>query len=182
MMRLAATRNSIALAASGNGLLLRLRAWFAPGVAEPSADPVEVDTGSEVAGNVTPLDAPSQTIASVDSASGGRGSAVLLPFPIQGAALLVKLADQLRSKIESEAASRDAFDLAISRRPHVRLMIDGAAYVEYQADRAMYHVVIELVHDTRIKVETGDFDTVVKFVAQYVTDRMSDAVTMETAS
>ncbi len=85
-------------------------------------------------------------------------------------------------RVADRAASRDTFLLTLSRRPRSRLTIDHAAYVEFHAERAAYHLVIEFVPDTRIAVETGDFDTVVKFVAQYVSDRLSDPVITEAAS
>lgn len=164
MIRLAPTHNFIDHAATG-GLLLRLRAWFG------SVRPATVGRTSEHSARpvIADLDARPRV-------------AVVLPFPIRGDALLVKLADLLRGRVAAHAAARDTFLLTLSRRPRSRLTIDHAAYLEFHADRATYHLVIDVVHDTRIAIETTDFDTVVKFVAQYVTDRLSDVVVMETAS
>lgn len=107
---------------------------------------------------------------------------VLLPFPFRGEALLVKLADQLRSRIANLRLDRDPLLLLISRCPGSRLSIDRAAYVEYLTDRCLYCVAIEAQPDTRVTLETSDFDTVVQFVVQYVAERLSEPVPLEVAS
>ncbi len=177
MMRRAPLGNSIDHATAAGSLLLRMRAWFARGAMAHIAQVEPNDAGQDDFGanNIVaygPSPAATQT--------GEQPTAMLLPFPIHGEALLVKLADQLRSKIAASApgcdeGARATFLLTLSRRPCVRLTIDAAAYVEFHAGPAIYHLVIELVQDTTIAIQTSDFDTVVKFVAQYVTDRLSDA-------
>ena len=72
--------------------------------------------------------------------------------------------------------------LRISRCPGSRLSIDRAAYVEYLPDRCMYCVAIEAQPDTKVTLETTDFDTVVQFVAQYVAERLSEPATLDVAS
>jgi hypothetical protein len=62
------------------------------------------------------------------------------------------------------------------------MLIDRTAYVEFHAQRATYYVVVETMPDTTIRVETTDFDTVVKFVLQYIDDRLADAVMLEAVS
>ncbi|XSC43006.1 hypothetical protein ACF1BQ_033555 [Bradyrhizobium sp. RDT10] len=109
-------------------------------------------------------------------------SGILLPFPVRGEALLVKLADLLRSRIADRGLDRDPLLLLISRCPGSRLSIDRSAYVEFLADRCMYCVAIEAQPDTRVTVETTDFDTVVNFVVQYVAERLSEKVLLEAAS
>jgi hypothetical protein len=109
-------------------------------------------------------------------------SGILLPFPVRGEALLVRLADLLRSRIADRRLERDPLLLRISRCPVSRLSIDRTAYVEFLADRCMYCVAIEAQPDTRVTVETSDFDTVVKFVVQYVAERLSEKVLLEVAS
>lgn len=107
---------------------------------------------------------------------------VLLQFPVRGEALLVRLADLLRSRIANRGLERDPLFLLISRCPGSRLSIDRSAYVEFLADRCMYCVAIEAQPDTRVTMETTDFDTVVKFVVQYVAERLSEKVFLEVAS
>jgi hypothetical protein len=107
---------------------------------------------------------------------------VLLQFPVRGEALLVRLADLLRSRIADRGLEHDPLLLLISRCPGSRLSIDRSAYVEFLADRCVYHVAIEAQPDTRVTVETTDFDTVVRFVVQYVAERLSDKVLLEVAS
>lgn len=109
-------------------------------------------------------------------------SGILLQFPVRGEALLVRLADLLRSRIADRGLERDPLLLLISRCPGSRLSIDRSAYVEFLADRCVYCVAIEAQPDTRVTVETTDFDTVVKFVVQYVAERLSEKVFLEVAS
>ena len=109
-------------------------------------------------------------------------SGILLQFPVRGEALLVRLADLLRSRIADRRLESDPLLLRISRCPGSRLSIDRTAYVEFLADRCMYCVAIEAQPDTRVTVETTDFDTVVKFVVQYVAERLSEKVLLEVAS
>ncbi len=188
MMRLATPRHSVDHAPAGGGLLLRMRAWFARSATAYVAalredavldDATTADTGSN---HVNPTRLVSHDVPPDSEQSGKLPTAVLLPFPIHGEALLVKLADQLRGCVADSAAKHDPFVLTLSRRPRSRLTIDRAAYVEFHAERATYYLVIEMMHDTRITVETIDFDTVVKFVAQYVTDRLCDAAVVEAVS
>jgi hypothetical protein len=134
----------------------RLRAMPAPIARTPEARALEDCQGESIA----PL--------RPDAARG----AVVLPFPLRGEALLVKLADRLRSRFTETELERDLLLLTISRCPDSRLSIDHDAYVEFHADAAMYHVAIEAVPDTRIMLDTTDFDTVVNFVAHYLAGRL----------
>jgi hypothetical protein len=106
----------------------------------------------------------------------------LLQFPIHGEALLVRLADVLRSRVVDRSCERDPLLLKMSRCPGSRLSIDRAAYVEFHTERSAYHVAIEAAPDTKVTLETTDFDTLVRFVMQYLTERRSEATTLEVAS
>jgi hypothetical protein len=70
----------------------------------------------------------------------------------------------------------------LTRRPYPRLTVDRAAYVEFHSARAIYHIVVETVQDTKITVETSDFDTVVTFLLQYIDGRVAEAMVLEAAS
>lgn len=179
MLRQAPIGNAVEHTNVGGGFLLRLWAWFTGDA-----------TSSNIAVNES-HDIPASNIVSRDvilRENGLRGvspteacdemvrTGTLLPFPIRGEALLVKLAEQLRRRVASNKSKRGSFLLTLSRHPHSRLTIDGAAHVNFHSDSATFHLVIELVQDTRIMVETSDFDTVVKFVVQYVVDRLEDAI------
>lgn len=129
--------------------------------------------------HLPPAVAKSEPVAMLADAA---ESGVLLRFPVRGEALLVKLADLLRSRIANRGLDRDPLLLLISRCPGSRLSIDRTAYVEFLADRCVYYVAIEAQPDTRVTLETTDFDTVVKFVVQYVAERLSEPVTLEVAS
>jgi hypothetical protein len=137
--------------------------------------PVDVAARSAVARNEARASSP---IARHEHAQNG----VLLQFPVRGEALLVRLADLLRSRITDRGLERDPLLLLISRCPGSRLSIDRSAHVEFLADRCTYYVVIEAQPGTRVTVETADFDTVVKFVVQYVAERLSEKVLLEAAS
>jgi hypothetical protein len=106
----------------------------------------------------------------------------LLQFPVRGEALLVRLADLLRSRVADRKLEYDPLLLRISRCPEYRLSIDRYAYVEFLGDRCVYCVAIEAQPDTRVIVETTDFDTVVNFVVQYVAARLSEKALLEVAS
>lgn len=107
---------------------------------------------------------------------------MVLHFPIRGEALLVKLADLLRKQVASRAPERDPLLLVMSRCPGSRLSIDRVAYVDFLAGRSTYHVVIEAAPDATITLDTTDFDTVVNFLVQYITDRNSEPVALEAVS
>ncbi|ABD88465.1 hypothetical protein [Rhodopseudomonas palustris] len=169
-MRLAPMRNSIDHATTGGRLLRRVRAWFAAGIPACEVAPGEPR-------EVEPRSVVPETVGVDDTKS-----AILLPFPIHGEALLVKLADLLRDRVANRASARDGFLLTVSRTPHSRLLIDDASYVEFHAHRSMYHLVVEAGLDTTVMLDTTDFDTLVQFVVQYINGRLSDSTALEVAS
>jgi hypothetical protein len=114
------------------------------------------------------------------TAADGRG--VVLPFPIRGEALLVKLADLLREKMTGLRADADPFALTLSRYPRALLSIDQSAYVEFHAEREAFHLIIDVTPDARVTLETGNFDTLVRFVLRYVAERGLDGGAVEVAS
>jgi hypothetical protein len=103
----------------------------------------------------------------------------VLPFPIRGEALLVRLAEVLRSRLAEQGLDHDPLLLTIARSPGSRLLIDGVAYVDYLSDLSTYRAAIEAVPDTKVIVETSDFDTLVSFIVQYLTDRLSEPAATE---
>lgn len=110
------------------------------------------------------------------------GTGVVLPFPLRGEALLVRLADLLRERLAGLPSDADPFVLAMSRRPRALLSIDRSAYVEFHADREAFHLIIDVTPDARVTLETGNFDTLVRFVLRYVAERGHDAGAVEVAS
>ena len=128
-----------------------------------------------------------QAAAGRDAEQSGTGgtapeAGIVLRFPIHGEALLVKLADLLRKRVASRGLERDPLLLMMSRCPWARLSIDRIAYVDFLADRLAYRLVIEAEPDARFTLDTTDFDTVVKFVVQYISYRNSGSVALEAAS
>jgi len=108
--------------------------------------------------------------------------AAVLHFPIRGEALLARLADQLRDRLPCGAASQDPFLLTLSRGQRPRLSIDRAVYVEFHSEWASFHLIVDAAPDSRVRLETTDFDTVEKFVAQYLAARCRDRGQFEAAS
>ncbi len=111
----------------------------------------------------------------------GMLRAAILPFPIHSEALLVRLADVLRSRIADRSPARNPLLLMISRGPMARLWIDRTAYVAFHGDRSTYHFAVEADLDTTVTLETTDFDTLVRFVLEYVAGRLSEPTALEAA-
>jgi hypothetical protein len=107
---------------------------------------------------------------------------VVLQFPIHGEALLVRLADLLRSRLADRGPEHDLLLFMMSRGVRSRLSIDRMAYVEFHNDRAEFRVAIEAAPQTKIILETADFDAVVDFVGQYISARLAELPALEVAS
>ncbi len=165
MTQLASTRYFYDPVIAGVGLLLRLRAWF--GSAHGA-------TGERLHGH----DCAAVKAADNNTISG----AVLLPFPIRGEALLVKLAELLRGRVAHRAGWHNPFVLSITRGPRSRLVVDGSSYIEFHPNRSTYHMEVGVGADTTVTLETTDFDTLVQFVVQYIDGRLSEATALEVAS
>jgi hypothetical protein len=125
---------------------------------------------------------PSASEGQAASASDQGRQAVLLSFPIRGEALLVRLAEALRDRVHFGMSGDDPFILTISRSPRLRLSIDRAAYVEFRAESASFHLTIDAAPESRVTLETTDFDTLVKFAVQYVAEEHRDLRNLEVAS
>ncbi len=107
---------------------------------------------------------------------------VILPFPIHGEALLVKLAEVLRNRIADRGSEWDAVLPQMSRWPRSRLSIDLRTYIEFHQECGEYRVVIEASAGTKVILETADFDVVVDYVLQYVAGRLTEPAALEAAS
>lgn len=104
-----------------------------------------------------------------------------MPFPVQGEALLVNLAEVLRRHVAARGLDHDRLWLTISRCPHVRLSIDGAAYVDYLSDGSTFQAAIEAGPDTKVILKTTNFDALASFVTQYVNERLLEPASVEAA-
>jgi hypothetical protein len=112
---------------------------------------------------------------------GGEG--ILLTFPIRGEALLVRLAERLRDRLPSGALEEaDPFLLTLSRGLRPKLSIDREAYVEFHAESASFHLVIDASPESRVTLQTTDYDTLVKFAVQYMAEERRDFRSLEVAS
>ncbi len=111
-----------------------------------------------------------------------EAAAMVLPFPIRGEALLVKLASHLRAVVEKDGLRPSPFLLAITHVPHARLLIDEMVHAEFDVARGEYRIQVLVTPDTRVTAETSDFDVVVDFIAQYMRERLLEASALEVAS
>jgi hypothetical protein len=151
--------------------------------------------GAEGQGARTPLavvTAPS-LVPVASSATGDQGSVtarpedqstpmrggVILAFPIHGEALLVKLAEVLRNRVADRCPESDPLLLVMSRYPRSRLSIDRRAYIEFYQNCSEYRAVIEASHETKVILETADFDALVDFVLQYLMGRLAKPAALE---
>lgn len=156
---------SLGSAANGSVLLQHMRVWFAS--VRPERDP--------------PAIVPRRPAIRVGRTRRAK-TAVLLAFPIHGEALLVRLATLLDARIRKDRSGRNPLELTIERDPYSRLIIDGSAHVEYDPGRSQYRAEIEASADTRVILETTDFDALVEFVVRYVAARLSEISPLEVAS
>jgi hypothetical protein len=110
-----------------------------------------------------------------DLASGAVGegdcvSSVVLPFPIRGEALLVNLANELRSRVTAGELEDDPFLATMTRGRRPRLSIDRDAYVEFKAEDETFELKIDAAPVT-LTLETKEFARLVEFVFQYFVER-----------
>lgn len=142
-----------------------------------ASDARENDVLPVVSPSVVPAPgAAADRLASAATRRGdGPATGVVLPFPIHGEALLVKLAELLRCRVEQLGPQRDPLLLQIARCPRTRLSIDQTAYVEFIPEYAEYRAVIEAQLGTRVILETAEFDALVDFVVPYVATRLAEA-------
>jgi hypothetical protein len=125
-------------------------------------------------GDIAPLSPPDAGLC--------QESGIVLPFPLRGEALLVRLAELLRRRVAELVPQCERLSLTLSQHPALRLSIDESAYVEFDAPSAEFNLVIEAPSGTRMIIQTTDFDAVVKFVLQYVVEKLSDDAVLEAAS
>lgn len=160
MTQRTATHGSAAAARPVAGLLMRLWAWLI----------ADKPTGTGIGAAPETLGRPPNS------------GAVVLPFPIRGEALLVKLAELLRRRVSGRAIRPDAFALTIARNPRTRLVVDCSSYVEFDPNIETYCMVVAAGAGTTITVATTDFDTIVQIVIQYIDGRLIDVADLEVAS
>jgi hypothetical protein len=168
-MRFALTRGptNAAATSAGSGWFLRMRMWFAT-----------LPVGRATA--TAPVAVASPDVQPVQGAQ--STSSHVLSFPYRGNALLVKLADILKKRIAEAPTHADRFVLSLTRAPRLRLVIDETAYVEFDAVRAAFSMVVEVEPCTQLTLDTEDFDTLVRFVVQYVRDKLAEPFEPEDAA
>jgi hypothetical protein len=123
-----------------------------------------------------------EVIAQLTEEGAPAPSGILLPFPIHGEALLVKLAEVLRNRVADRVLECDPLLLQMSRCPQSRLSVDRRAYIEFHEERCEYRAVIEASEETKVILETADFDVLVDFVLPYVVARLAEPAALEAAS
>ena len=151
-----------------------LGAWLRKAFA-PSGDV------ADAAALATPAAQAGDAVAVVQ---GGRAeqSAVVLPFPTHGEALLVRLAQLLRECVADRGPVQEPFLLTMSRRRPSRLTIDYRSSVEFVASQAEFRFEVDASPNTNIVIRTSDFDALVEFIAEYVSARLVEPPSLEAAS
>jgi hypothetical protein len=135
---------------------------------------------------IDPESCTTDPVAAADGSVDELPSAAVLPFPIRGEALLVRLAEQLRRHVGHGVGHggplREPFLFALSRQPQSRLTLDCQSYIEFVASRAEFRLAIDVAPNTSIAITTADFDSLVEFVVQYVSARLAETPALEAAS
>lgn len=175
-------RSNRAGAASGGGVMLRMRSWIA-GFAACGDDRARCENECELAptfkaGRVPRLDSNSGALAGHAGAMLKQNIAVahgaVVPFPRSSHTKLVQLAQNLKQQFISLGLTDfDPFVLRVEPGAHPRLWVDGTAYVEFTGVEGGYRVVLENAFENRITLETNDFDSITAFVGHYITARLS---------
>lgn len=147
------------------GAFATLWAWLRRGASNAGVEPVQQDT-VERSPAVDPV----------------QEAGIVLPFPLRGEALLVRLTELLRRRVAELVPQCERLSLTLSHHPALRLSIDESAFIEFDAPSAEFNLVIEAPSGTRMIIQTTDFDAVVKFVLQYVVEKLSDDAVLEAAS
>lgn len=148
------------------GVFATLWGWLRRGASRMIVEPALQDSGA----------------LSPANASLPQEQGIVLPFPLRGEALLVRLAELLRRRVGELVPRSERLSLLLSHHPALRLSIDESAFVEFDAPTAEFNLVIEAPSGTRMIIQTTDFDAVVKFVLQYVVEKLSDDAVLEAAS
>jgi hypothetical protein len=138
------------------------------GTRAESAQSVSIGTGVGAERRALPFEA------------GGRepSRGEVVPFPLNGEALLIRLAEVLRRHVADLEPGHNPLSLTISRCPQARLSIDDTAYVDFLSDISTYCAAIEAAPDTKVILNTTDFDALASFVMQYVDQKLLDQAAM----
>ena len=147
------------------GAFATLWAWLRRGASNAGVEPAQQDT-----------------VARSPAVDPVQEAGIVLPFPLRGEALLVRLTELLRRRVAELVPQCERLSLTLSHHPALRLSIDESAFIEFDAPSAEFNLVIEAPSGTRMIIQTTDFDAVVKFVLQYVVEKLSDDAVLEAAS
>jgi hypothetical protein len=107
---------------------------------------------------------------------------VLLPSPIPGKALLVKLAPVLPNHVADPQPNRDPLLLTILRCPPLCLSVDRAVNVEFRDESSAYPIAVDISLSRRVSVEAADFEAPVEFIAQYVATQVGEHLALAVSS
>src|SRR2546430_16730096 len=135
---------------------LRTALWFGAD-ATGADDCADVERSVALSEDATPV---SPGISGNDGASGN--GPVVLPFPIYGEALLVRLAELLRRHVGDREPVDCPFSFAVSRCPGSWLAIDDRSSVEFVTSRSEFRFEVDVAPNTSIVIRTGDFDSLVE--------------------
>jgi hypothetical protein len=133
------------------------------------------------AGEREPAAQAGDTATVVPGGSAEQG-AVLLPFPVHGEALMVRLAELLRERVADRNPVQEPFLLTMSPRRASRLAIDHRSSVEFVGSRSEFRFEVDVSPTTNIVIRTHDFDALVEFIVEYVSARLAEPPSLEAAS
>jgi len=101
---------------------------------------------------------------------GDSATGQVLTFPLSAEAQLLRVAEGLRLRV-GPSCSTDDVVLELSRRSGACLKVDADTTVDFDGARGVFRVVVEATCDTRLTLQTTQFDAVVNFLAQYILER-----------
>ncbi|MDQ8728090.1 hypothetical protein [Bradyrhizobium sp. LHD-71] len=159
------------------GLVQRLRVWIAalrPGVILPEPD---MSAAIRMDDRRSHANCPA-AVARAGSGDRLAKGAEIVAFPRVEQARLIGLARDLKQRL----GDREPLQLCIEGGATPRLWIDSTAYVEFRGAQIGYRAVLDSVFETRLTMETLDFDSISDFVRYYVMARLTDARRAEVQS
>ena len=163
-------------ARDSQGWLARLRRWLNITAAADTRQGMRRQDGSlhtESHGQLLALPPASFSAAGPANSTGIRREDNVVDFPGPNRNVLVRLAHELGARIDDSAAlcsdeEGDPVLLLLTTGSAPRLWVDSTSHVEVCEVRSIFRVVLGENLDTRVSLETGEFDRVKQFIWEYL--------------
>lgn len=119
------------------------------------------------------LASPSMSATAVAKATGQKREDNVVDFPVANRNVLVRLAHELGACIDDSAAlcpddDNDPVLLLLTTGSAPRLWVDSTSHVEVCEASSVFRVVLGENLDTRVSLETREFDRVKQFIWEYL--------------